>query len=118
MGLDASGSWYSRRDAVDERIVNDVIQGTGKIIDDPSQVGGWPALDPGTPPQDSDHDGMPDKWEIANSFNPNDPSDGPRDRDGNGYTNVEEYLNSPVPGLPDIKDTTPPQTPRNLKVIP
>jgi len=118
MGLDASGSWYSRRDAADERIVNDVIQGTGKIIDDPSQVGGWPALDPGTPPQDSDHDGMPDKWEIANSFNPNDPSDGPRDRDGNGYTNVEEYLNSPVPGLPDIKDTTPPQTPRNLKVIP
>jgi len=118
MGLDASGSWYSRRDAVDERIVNDVIQGTGRIIDDPSQVGGWPVLPSGTPPQDSDHDGMPDNWEIANNFNPNDPSDGPRDNDGNGYTNVEEYLNSPVPGLPDIQDTTPPQTPRNLRVIP
>lgn len=32
------------RDAVDTRIVNDVINGTGSIIDDPSEVGGWPEL--------------------------------------------------------------------------
>lgn len=32
------------RDAVDTRIVNDVINRTGRIIDDPSEVGGWPDL--------------------------------------------------------------------------
>lgn len=32
------------RDAVDTRIVNEVQNGTGKVIDDPSQVGAWPVL--------------------------------------------------------------------------
>lgn len=32
------------RDAVDMRIVNDVINRTGRIIDDPAEVGGWPDL--------------------------------------------------------------------------
>lgn len=32
------------RDSVDTRIINDVINQTGTIIDDPSEVGGWPDL--------------------------------------------------------------------------
>jgi hypothetical protein len=35
---------------------------------------------------------MPDEWESANRLNPTDASDGPADADGDGYTNVEEYL--------------------------
>ena len=48
-------------------------------------------------PADTDHDGMPDKWEIENGLNPQDASDGSRDKDGDGYTNLEEYLNGTSP---------------------
>lgn len=88
-----AGASLPVRDAVDERIINDVINGTGRIIDDEDEVGGWPALTSGTPPIDSDHDGMPDEWETARGLNPNESSDNTADRDGDGYTNVEEYLN-------------------------
>jgi hypothetical protein len=47
----------------------------------------------GTPPPDTDLDGMPDAWEKAQSLNPDDPKDGPLDPDGDGYTNLEDYLN-------------------------
>ena len=92
-GLDCEGNWYSRRDAIDTRVVNDVRNGTGHIIDNPSQVGGWITPASGTPCADSDHDGMPDVYETKNGLNPNNAADGPVDADGNGYTNLEEYLN-------------------------
>ena len=98
IGLDSQGNSFWRRDAVDERIVNDVRNGTGGLIDDPSEVGGWPALAAGTAPRDSDHDGMPDDWEVLWGLNQCSPSDGPGDTDGDGYTNVEEYLNGTDPG--------------------
>ena len=47
----------------------------------------------GTAPTDTDKDGMPDTWETKNGLNPNDASDGAKDRDSDGYSNVEEYLN-------------------------
>ena len=43
----------------------------------------------GTPYVDTDKDGMPDEWEIANGLNPNDPSDANKDCTGDGYTNIE-----------------------------
>jgi pectate lyase len=97
MGLDCSGTFFSRRDAIDTRIVNDVINGTGKIIDDPSEVGGWLTIPPATPCADLDHDGMPDPWEQKYGFNPADPLDGFKDADGDGYTNIEEFLNGTDP---------------------
>jgi hypothetical protein len=42
---------------------------------------------------------MPDVWEQANGFNPNTP-DGSGDKDGDGYTNVEEYFNGTSSGDP------------------
>ncbi|MGQ0810219.1 MAG: hypothetical protein ACT4OO_03225 [Nitrospiraceae bacterium] len=89
-----NGAGAFPRDSADVRIVNDVRNGTGRWIVDPSDVGGWPVLASGTPPPDTDHDGMPDAWETAHGLNPNDPSDGPQDTNGNGYTNVEEFLHS------------------------
>ena len=68
-------------------------KGTGKIIDDPKQVGGWPNLARGTAPADSDRDGMSDAWERQHGFNPNNASDRNGDADNDGYTNLEEYLN-------------------------
>lgn len=41
---------------------------------------------------DSDGDGMPDEWEKRYGLNPNDPSDANADKDGDGFTNLEEYL--------------------------
>jgi YD repeat-containing protein len=40
---------------------------------------------------DDDNDGMPDTWEVANGFNPFDPSDAAADADGDGLTNLQEY---------------------------
>jgi pectate lyase len=89
-----AGATAPQRDAVDSRIVNDVKNHSGKIIDSPEQVGGHPDLAGGTPPADSDHDGMPDEWERRMNLNPADASDGSGDLDADGYTNIEEYLRS------------------------
>ena len=46
---------------------------------------------------DSDNDGMPDEWELKFKLNPQDAADGAQDKDKDGYTNVEEYLNGTDP---------------------
>ena len=86
------------RDSVDARIINEVSTGTATygdrgIIQSQSEVGGWPTLNSSTAPTDTDHDGMPDSWETAHGSNPNDAADRNGDLDGDGYTNLEEYLN-------------------------
>ena len=81
------------RDSVDARIVDQVRQRKGAIIDSQTQVGGWPQYQYTLPPEDSDNDGMPDAWETAHGLDPKDPSDGSKDRKGDAYTNIEEYLN-------------------------
>ena len=91
--LAQAGAVLPKRDAVDTNVVNNVIDGTGKIIDDEQQVGGWPELKSAKPPLDADHDGMPDDWEKSHGLNPNAKTDGHKDRDADGYTNIEEYLN-------------------------
>ncbi|HOW97392.1 MAG TPA: thrombospondin type 3 repeat-containing protein [Kiritimatiellia bacterium] len=40
---------------------------------------------------DTDEDGMPDWWELANGFDPEGPSDAEEDPDADGYSNQEEY---------------------------
>ena len=92
--LENAGATAPHRDPVDLRVINDVRNGTGSVIDSQSEVGGWPVMNSGTAPTDTDKDGMPDFWESEAGHNPNDASDGRQDTDGDGYTNVEEYLNS------------------------
>jgi hypothetical protein len=87
-----------KRDAVDERIVRDVRSHTGKMIDSQDEVGGWPDLKSARAPLDSDGDGMPDTWERKRHLNPSDPADGARALREGGYTNLEVYLYSLVPG--------------------
>ena len=96
--LAGAGCSLPKRDSVDARIIDEVRKGTAThgrngIIDSPSDVGGWPELHSAAAPADTDQDGMPDDWERGVGLNPEDPADGPQDRDGDGYTNLEEYLN-------------------------
>lgn len=62
------------------------------IITDIRQMGGYPEYK-GSAYVDTDKDGMPDAWETANGLNPNDPSDATKDCTGDGYTNIEKYIN-------------------------
>lgn len=101
LALAEAGATLPKRDAVDRRLVNDVRTHTGRIIDHPSDVGGWPELKSAPPPNDGDQDGMPDKWESKHGLNPKDASDCRADKDGDGYTNVEEYLNGTDPNRVD-----------------
>lgn len=105
--LDKAGVIVPVRDSVDQRVISDVRNLTGNIIDDPSEVGGWPNLSQGVVPTDTDNDGMPDDWELARGLDIN-INDSASDRDGDGYTNIEEYIN----GLfGDGGGTTPPPPP-------
>jgi hypothetical protein len=98
------GAVLPKRDSIDIRIINEVKTGTATyggiwgadsgIIDSQTQVGGYPILHSAPAPRDTDHDGMPDDWEIAYGLNLSNPDDRNDDPDGNGYTNLEEYLNS------------------------
>lgn len=76
------------RDASDQRVVGDFLACRGSIIDSPAQVGGWPTLAAGTPYPDADGDGMDDDWESSHGI-----TSGTADADGDGYTNLEEFLN-------------------------
>ncbi len=95
--IDHAGGSYPARDAVDQYLIDELISyGTkGAIIDResdngiPDNVG---TVANGTPPVDTDGDGMPDYWEIAFDLDPNEAnSDGDANEDG--YTNIENYLN-------------------------
>lgn len=95
-----AGASLPKRDAVDTRIINDVINGTGKVILRQSEVGGFPIMNSVLAPVDSDRDGMPDMWEIYCGLDPFDAEDRNLDRDDDGYTNLEEYLNAIAAGHP------------------
>jgi pectate lyase len=125
LGLNADGSFFTRRDAVDLRKLEEVKSSSGKVIDaagpnscasgstcrtptisdytkwgiDTNEIdqtdtwfNGWPVIANGTPYPDTDHDGMSDTWETAQGLNPN-TNDSAGDNDGDGYTNIEEFLN-------------------------
>jgi len=105
-----AGAVAPARDAVDIRIVRSVKERTGSVIDSPRDVGGWPVLDTGEAPADGDDDGMPDVWELANGLDPN-HYDADGDRNNDGYTNIEEYVNSLLP-LPNNNNSDPQETGR------
>lgn len=84
------------RDTIDKRIIKSIINKTGKVIDSQNDVGGFD-LYPSVvrlPGFDTDQDGMPDKWEKKVGLNPKDPSDGNKDPNNDGFTNLEKYINS------------------------
>ncbi|WP_288317796.1 pectate lyase [Xylanibacter caecicola] len=100
------------RDEVDARYMEEAKTGTAKykgsvtgkwgLIDVVADVNGYNenTFAKGERPAgfDTDNDGIPDEWEIANGLNPNDASDATKiTLDPKGwYTNIEVYCNSIV----------------------
>ena len=82
----------AKRDSVDLRLIGDVRAQAGIIIDSQAAVGGWPVLNSTPTPLDTDQDGMPNFWETTLGLNPLIAGNN-NDRDGDGYTDLEEYLN-------------------------
>jgi pectate lyase len=78
------------RDAVDARLVAEVINGGGSFKD---AAGPYPPLAAGTAPVDSDGDGMPDSFESAKGTDPK-VADATGDRNGNGYDDIEDWFSS------------------------
>ena len=50
---------------------------------------------------DADGDGLPDNWELAYGFNPNNSGDATADSDGDGLTNGQEFQSGTNPRDPD-----------------
>lgn len=98
------GTFAEVLDAPDMRVLADVRSGdgrtgtTGRRLDHPDDVGGWPVIADGTAYDDADADGMADVWETARGLSPSDASDANLDPDADGYTNLEEFLNGTEPG--------------------
>jgi hypothetical protein len=98
-----------RRDTLDQRIVDDVRNRTGRIIDVQGgfphgtpydkTVTAWPILKTTAPPADADRDGMPDAWETKNGLNSGDALDAGRTTLHRQFTNIEVYVNSLVSSL-------------------
>jgi pectate lyase len=91
--LDNAGATHPARDRVDTRILADVRMGTGAFIESQNETGGYPSYSAGTPLLDTDADGMPDIFELAHGLDIN-SDDSLGDYNGDGRTNIEEYINS------------------------
>ncbi len=86
--LEHVGASLPVRDDIDTKVINHYINGDGIRKNN----GTFPVISNGTPYLDSDKDGISDQWEEAYGLNKNNSLDGKLDRDGDGYTNLEEYL--------------------------
>lgn len=97
------------RDEVDQYLIDEIATygkaGTKNGINSEAQLPhkGKGVLSGGVKPLDTDGDAIPDEWEIANSLNPNDPSDAVAIDPATGYAWIEVYANSIVEAYPYIK---------------
>lgn len=92
-----------KRDALDIRIIKDMKNAKGKIIDvqggfphgtayQTSKVA-WPELKSLPALEDKDQDGMSDAWELQNGLDPNDIKDAAGMKLHTYFTNLEVFLN-------------------------
>jgi hypothetical protein len=90
------------RDEADDYVLAELasLGKQGKTISDEASlglsnvVGNVPG---GAAPPDVDRDGMADAWETAHGLDPSNAADRNADRNGDGWTNLEEYVNSLAP---------------------
>jgi pectate lyase len=102
--LAGAGATVPIRDSIDQSLIAELnntcvtnysCSGKG-FFSSPTQAV-LPIIDSGTLVIDTDSDGMPDGWETAHGLNSASAADANSDRNGDGYTNIEEYINSFYP---------------------
>ncbi len=103
------------RDTLDQRIINNIINGTGRLIDCQggypratpftTSINAWPFLPTGFAPLDFDRDGMPDVWEAQRGLTINSAADLNLYTSTTGYSNIETYLNGDTITAPGILNT-------------
>ena len=83
-----------------EQWVKELEEGVTKgFITHPAQVGGYPDYR-GEPYPDADGDGLPDQWETTHGLDPEDATDAVSDLNGDGYSNLEDFINGLDPRVP------------------
>ena len=91
--VSGAGATKPVTDSVDQTCKTNFTNGTHARYDGTvtgNEASDWPTLSGGSPPTDSDNDGMSDAWEIATFGNLTQTASG--DYDSDGYTNIEEYM--------------------------
>lgn len=112
--IDSVGPSLPVRDEVDKYLIDELAsfgtKGTNGGIDDEKTLPhrGTGTIFTGLKPADTDNDGIPDAWELANGLKPNDASDATAIAP-NGYANIENYVFTIDKPYPYIKN------PSNLK---
>jgi hypothetical protein len=111
------GASLPARDSITAFVSESVRHNTGKV---PGKTDDWPSAGypkykPMAPQPDSDRDGMPDEWESRHALNPRDASDASEDKDRDGYTSIEEYINGTDPTqFVDYRDLANNRDPRHV----
>lgn len=90
------GATLPLRDAVDRKTIRDIIDRKGSILSVKRHLLEWPPFARGIPFVDFDNDGIPNHWEEAFGLDTQ-QNDSALDKDSDGYTNIEEYLNHTNP---------------------
>jgi len=101
--LNDNGQLVDARDSYDTHLVDEYNSDSGHK-QNWNETPPWPTYSSGTPYTDSDSDGMADTWETARFGNLS--RNGKGDYDGDGYLDLEEFLNAsdPLASAPPVAD--------------
>lgn len=97
-----AGATLPKRDAVDARIINDVKNGTGRLVNNASEVGGLIPVKSETRVFT-----IPDEWLSTNGLDGKNETDIIESGDFSGYTVIEAYVNY----MTEEQSKTPPTNP-------
>jgi len=97
--LKQGGADLPVRDVITTWISESVRNNTGDYCGTPADWphGGYATYPAAEPDPDADLDGMPDWWEKKYGLDPNNAADNAGDKNKDGYTNIEEYINDTDP---------------------
>lgn len=100
MRLNEDGDFVYNRDLVDQRVIQDYVNGTGELISHENEVGGYPPITSGSPYADNDGDGMADNWEnrhFGNLSTARYDDASKTDTDNDGIYDLNEFLRGSDP---------------------
>jgi hypothetical protein len=98
-------------DSIDQRIIDTVLNDSGKLIRTPGDVGGYLRNEGGQKLADTDGDGIPDVFERMIGSDPN-RYDAHALSPHTGYSHIETYINGLIDGFDFLSAPTPAPQPQ------